>query len=194
MTYTWAGNSASATPTACDPATVTDRVRDREPASDAAAGVGGSLKIAGFNVLNYFLTLDDGGDDCGPAGNKQECRGAETAEEYERQHAKLIAALVDIDADIFGFARTREHRGRRPARRRSSPASTRSPAPARVVGARHRSHRHRHDPRRDDLPPTRSTPLGAHAVLDSSVDPLFDRQPQPPDARAVVRREARPAR
>ena len=65
--------------------------------------VGGSLKVASFNVLNYFSTLDDGVNDiCGPAQN-QECRGADNATEFTRQRDKIIAALKDIDADVVGL-------------------------------------------------------------------------------------------
>jgi len=60
------------------------------------------LKIASFNVLNYFVTLTSEGSICGPAGN-QECRGADTAEEFARQKAKILAAMAIIDADIFGL-------------------------------------------------------------------------------------------
>ncbi|MGB4594872.1 MAG: ExeM/NucH family extracellular endonuclease [Anaerolineaceae bacterium] len=63
----------------------------------------GDLKVASFNVLNYFVTLDDGVNDiCGPDGI-QECRGADTAEEFTRQKAKILAALTAIDAEIFGL-------------------------------------------------------------------------------------------
>ncbi len=65
--------------------------------------VGGTLTVANFNVLNYFTTLDDGTNDiCSPAGN-QECRGADNATEFERQHDKIVAALDGIDADIVGL-------------------------------------------------------------------------------------------
>jgi VCBS repeat-containing protein len=62
----------------------------------------GDLKIASFNVLNYFVTLTSEGSICGPAGN-QECRGADTAEEFARQKAKILAAMAIIDADVFGL-------------------------------------------------------------------------------------------
>lgn len=51
--------------------------------------VGGSLKVASFNVLNYFTTLGS--------------RGADNANEFERQRTKIIAALTAIDADIVGL-------------------------------------------------------------------------------------------
>ncbi len=60
------------------------------------------LKIASFNVLNYFVTLTDDGNICGPSGN-MECRGADTAEEFDRQKAKIVAAMAAIDADIYGL-------------------------------------------------------------------------------------------
>ncbi len=64
--------------------------------------VGGSLKVASFNVLNYFDTIDTGALICGP-NQDQECRGADTPEEFERQRSKIIAALVAIDADVVGL-------------------------------------------------------------------------------------------
>ena len=58
--------------------------------------VGGSLKVASFNVLNLF-----NGD--GQGGGFPTARGADDAEEYERQLAKIVAALARINADIFGL-------------------------------------------------------------------------------------------
>lgn len=55
--------------------------------------VGGSLKVASFNVLNYFTSIGEG----------DEFRGANTPEEFERQEAKIVAALAKIDADIVGL-------------------------------------------------------------------------------------------
>lgn len=63
--------------------------------------VGGSLKVASFNVLNYFLTIDTS-NVCGPTAN-QDCRGADSVLEFDRQRAKLLAALTTINADIFGL-------------------------------------------------------------------------------------------
>ncbi len=75
-----------------------DNPRTAQPES-----VGGSLKVASFNVLNYFSTLDDGaGNICGADQNLQ-CRGADNAEEFARQRAKTIAALTVIDADVIGL-------------------------------------------------------------------------------------------
>ncbi|HEY7821006.1 MAG TPA: ExeM/NucH family extracellular endonuclease, partial [Vicinamibacteria bacterium] len=64
--------------------------------------VGGTLKVASFNVLNYFTTLDDGGLHCGPTGGL-ECRGADNAEEFSRQRTKIVDALSKIEADVFAL-------------------------------------------------------------------------------------------
>ncbi|MGD2146801.1 MAG: ExeM/NucH family extracellular endonuclease [Anaerolineae bacterium] len=72
------------------------------PRPAAPEDVGGDLKVAAFNVLNFFTTLDTGTDVCGPAGG-QECRGADNATELTRQRDKLVAAMCAMDADIFGL-------------------------------------------------------------------------------------------
>ncbi|MFI0411311.1 ExeM/NucH family extracellular endonuclease [Actinomadura sp. 3N508] len=51
--------------------------------------VGGDVRVASFNTLNWFTTLNR--------------RGADTAEEQERQLAKLTAALKGLDADVVGL-------------------------------------------------------------------------------------------
>jgi hypothetical protein len=53
-------------------------------------------------VLNYFTTIDDGTDACGP-NNNQGCRGADSQAELERQTTKIITAMLEIDADIYGL-------------------------------------------------------------------------------------------
>lgn len=68
----------------------------------AAPAVDGLLKVASFNVLNYFSTIDDGRDTCGPSANEN-CRGADSAAEQERQLAKISTALAMIDADVVGL-------------------------------------------------------------------------------------------
>ena len=58
-------------------------------------------------LLSYPSVVHYNGDDvvalmkAGPDG--MECRGADTDEELERQKAKILAALSDIDADVFGL-------------------------------------------------------------------------------------------
>ena len=70
-------------------------------ARPAVPEVDGSLKVASFNVLNYFLTIDTS-NVCAPTQN-QDCRGADSVQELERQRTKMLTALSAIDADIFGF-------------------------------------------------------------------------------------------
>jgi hypothetical protein len=74
--------------------------------NDRPAGppdVGGSLvAVAGFNVLNYFTTLDDSGPICGPSAD-QGCRGADNVFEFDRQKVKLVSALTTLDADVIGL-------------------------------------------------------------------------------------------
>ncbi len=69
------------------------------PVALAPAGAG-QLRLASFNVLNTFTTLNAGGalTDSGLAP-----RGANTAEELERQLTKLTAALVGLGADVIGL-------------------------------------------------------------------------------------------
>ena len=65
-----------------------------------SAAVPGQLRLASFNVLNTFTTLNSGGalTDSGLAP-----RGANTAEELERQLSKLTTALLGLKADVIGL-------------------------------------------------------------------------------------------
>lgn len=107
MTYTFSGNSASGNAYRVRPFNVLGGGASNFQASNArpavAPSVGGGLKVGSFNVLNYFLTLDNNTASCGPIGNKQTCRGAETAQELQRQQDKLIPAILKLDADILGL-------------------------------------------------------------------------------------------
>ncbi len=77
---------------------------DVNPRTTAPDITEADLKVTSFNVLNYFVTLDGGSAAwiCGPNGT-QECRGADNAEEFGRQKAKIVAALAAIDADVYGL-------------------------------------------------------------------------------------------
>ena len=72
------------------------------PRSLAPAGIAGNLKVASFNVLNYFTTIDAGTPVCGPAAD-QDCRGADNIEELNRQRDKIVSALTAINADVVGW-------------------------------------------------------------------------------------------
>jgi len=83
---------------------------DINPRTASPEIIEGDLKVASFNVLNYFVTMDNDptetkdqpADLCGPLGG-QDCRGADNVGEFDRQKAKILAALSTIDADIFGL-------------------------------------------------------------------------------------------
>ncbi len=78
------------------------------PRTDTPKDVGGSIKVASFNVLNYFSTIDDSGAICGPSED-MDCRGADTTEEFSRQRDKIFAALAVMDADIVGLMEIENH-------------------------------------------------------------------------------------
>lgn len=115
LDYKWAGNGASG---------ATWRVRstedgentfdDSNPRPAAPANVGGDLKVAAFNVLNYFATIDDGSTNtaigAGPRGADDLTRfsdtglaGTDSRAEIERQTDKLVTSMLEIDADIYGL-------------------------------------------------------------------------------------------
>ena len=81
-------------PTA-DPEFVSRNPRPGEPS------LAGDIRVGAFNVLNFFTTLDTGGNTCGPRDNP--CRGADGKEEYERQLAKTTTALLLSGADVLGL-------------------------------------------------------------------------------------------
>jgi len=68
------------------------------PRPQTPPSVGGSLKVASFNLFNYFNTF---GNACFP--NNSSCRGASNATEFTRQRDKLIEAIRRMDADIVGL-------------------------------------------------------------------------------------------
>jgi predicted extracellular nuclease len=68
----------------------------------SAPSVAGTLRIASFNVLNFFTTIDNGRPVCGPRSD-QGCRGADKQQEFDRQLAKTTTALAMMDADIVGL-------------------------------------------------------------------------------------------
>ena len=78
---------------------------DFQPANerpDTPEDVGGSLKVASFNVLNFFTTLDQEGNP-GSGPNGIDPRGANSQEEFDRQLEKLVTTLATLDADIVGL-------------------------------------------------------------------------------------------
>lgn len=72
------------------------------PRPEAPEAVGGTLRVASFNVLNYFTTLDTGSAICGPTGGL-DCRGANSAEEFTRQRDKILSAIAALQAHVVGL-------------------------------------------------------------------------------------------
>ncbi|ARS51749.1 ExeM/NucH family extracellular endonuclease [Kushneria konosiri] len=87
-----------------------DQGLDFQPANprpgqpDAQALGDAPLKVASFNVLNYFETLDQSGNQITtPEGTEHGPRGANSEQELIRQQDKLVSAIIDSDADIAGL-------------------------------------------------------------------------------------------
>ncbi|MBZ0299186.1 MAG: ExeM/NucH family extracellular endonuclease [Anaerolineae bacterium] len=132
------------------------------PRSASPNSVGGSLKVASFNVLNYFTTIDPGTD---------VPRGADSTAEFERQRAKIISALSSMNADVVGLIEIENNPSEAVADLVSGlndvlGTGTYDYIDTGVIGT---------DAIRVALiyKPAAVTPLGDFAVLDSSVDPQF---------------------
>ncbi|HYI65339.1 MAG TPA: ExeM/NucH family extracellular endonuclease [Candidatus Limnocylindrales bacterium] len=129
--------------------------------------VGGRMQVAAFNVLNYF-----NGD--GAGGGFPTSRGAETPLEFARQHDKIVAAIGAMDAEVLGLMEI-ENDGADDA-----PAiETLVDGLNEAVGAGTYAYIETGDIGTDEIAvaiiyqPAEVTPLGDHAILDSSVDPRF---------------------
>lgn len=107
LTYTWAGNGASGNAYRLRPVNALGGGIPNfiavNPRPAAPAPVGGSLTVASFNVLNYFNTFGNTNCANGLSGAVTQCRGANSATEFQRQRAKTIAALVTMNADVVGL-------------------------------------------------------------------------------------------
>ena len=130
----------------------------------AVPTVDGSLKVASFNVLNYFLSIDTA-NTCAPTQN-QDCRGADSAQELERQRTKMLAALSALDADVFGFMEMENTPGVEPLADIVAGLPGYSYIDTGVIGT---------DAIRVGIIYKSATvePIGDYAILDSSVDPRF---------------------
>ncbi|MEO8938787.1 MAG: ExeM/NucH family extracellular endonuclease, partial [Burkholderiaceae bacterium] len=74
--------------------------------------VGGTVKVAAANVLNFFTTFRNGQTAAGAAGqgctvgnstSASNCRGADNLAEFVRQRTKVVEELAAIDADAVGI-------------------------------------------------------------------------------------------
>lgn len=109
MTYTWGGNSASPNAFRVRPVNALGGSAVFEPTNPrptTAPTVGGTVKVVGMNVLNFFNTFNDGSSatpGCFPSGSDADCRGATSQLEFDRQWPKTVAAIVAMDADVIEF-------------------------------------------------------------------------------------------
>ena len=139
-------------------------------ARPARPHVGGTLQVGAFNVLNYFTTIDNAGSICGPTGD-QDCRGADTEDEFDRQRAKIASALGELDADVVGVMEIE-----------NNATASLSDLVAAVNGEGKGTYAYVDtgfigtDAIKVGLiyQPSAVTPVGPFAILDSSVDPTFD--------------------
>ena len=135
----------------------------------AVPSVDGRIKVASFNVLNYFLTIDTTASEnvgnCGPAGT-QDCRGADSADELSRQRTKMLAALSAINADVFGFMEMENTTGVQPLADIVAGLPGYAYIDTGVIGG---------DAIRVGIiyKTAKVTPFNEYAILDSSVDPRF---------------------
>lgn len=148
----------------------------KNPRPETPDGVGGTLKVASYNVLNYFLTVDNGSgavnDICGPA-KKQDCRGADSSDELNRQRSKLLQALLSIDADIYGLIELENTPDVEPLAdivaglNAATAAGTFAYVDTGLIGT---------DAIKVGIiyKPARVTPVGAHQSIDEQDDPRFD--------------------
>lgn len=82
---------------------VPENQRPPVPELLARGPLGGEVRVASFNVLNYFNTFDEAGAQCFPSNDRSQCRGADSATEFTRQRDKTIAAIRGLDTDIVGL-------------------------------------------------------------------------------------------
>jgi len=148
--------------------TVTFTRANPRPASPPA--VGGTLTVAGLNVLNYFSTIDVAGAVCGPDSNL-DCRGADSAAELTRQRDKLVATLAAMDADVVGLVSLENNA--------AAVLDDLTGGLNDVMGAGTYAYVNTSTIGSDAIKvgliykPATVTPMGPFAVLDSSVDPNF---------------------
>lgn len=82
------------------------------PRTTTPEAVGGNVKVASANVLNFFTTFTDGNTASGQSGQgctlggvvaASNCRGANNLAEFNRQRAKIVEAVAALGADVVGL-------------------------------------------------------------------------------------------
>ncbi|WP_045826950.1 ExeM/NucH family extracellular endonuclease [Teredinibacter turnerae] len=107
LDYKWGGNNAAATTWRLRSVRNGDNSFTSDQANNSpntrpsyAPEVSGNVKVASFNVLNFFKTLDVAGVSTA-AGHDP--RGADSAAEFTRQKNKLVQGLLGLNADVVGL-------------------------------------------------------------------------------------------
>jgi predicted extracellular nuclease len=103
LTYSWGGGSASPNAYRVRPVNALSGYVNFEatnPRPASVPDVGGTVRVAGMNLLNFFDTFT--GCTNGVGGESTDCRGAESAAEFARQWPKTVAAIVGTQADVIG--------------------------------------------------------------------------------------------
>jgi predicted extracellular nuclease len=104
MTYTWAGNAASGNAFRVRPIGAlgggVPSFQPTNPRPAAAPSVGGSVRVVGMNLLNFFNTFS--GCTNGVGGAATDCRGADSQAEFDRQWPKTVAAIRAMNPDVLG--------------------------------------------------------------------------------------------
>jgi uncharacterized protein len=100
--WSWGGHDSSPNnwrirPTT--PVTFNLASRPNTPPSVGAANV----KVASFNVLNYFNTFGNNNCTGGVGGATMNCRGAENNTEFDRQKDKHKQVFIGLNADVIGL-------------------------------------------------------------------------------------------
>jgi predicted extracellular nuclease len=96
---TWNGRSICATRIRPDAMHGFARANPRPP----VPAVGGTLRIAAFNVRNYFTTIGRKAA-CLPGRTRKNCRGETSGADPVRQGARIVNVLRALDADVVALA------------------------------------------------------------------------------------------
>jgi len=85
------------------------------PRPEQPEDVAGDFKVVSLNVLNFFTTLDDGSattdtgaeprgaDDLTRFDSNSDLANTDPDAEFDRQAEKIVDAIIEIDADVFGL-------------------------------------------------------------------------------------------
>lgn len=105
LTYTWGGTQQSPNAYRIRPFHALGGSLSNFVATNARPSappvVGGTLRIASMNLLNYYNTFSGCINGVGGTPKNSNCRGAGDADEFQRQYQKIIAAIVKLNPDIL---------------------------------------------------------------------------------------------